>query len=374
MKGAAKYINANGGIAGRKLAVDFIDSKLNANDARNAIITACEQDFAVVGSAVLFLSNVEDEINCKDVNGKATGLPDVVGLSTGVPEACSPVSFPVTPPAFVCDTVGQHPQTIQGNQGEFKYYIKKLEGNAHGALLIANDTPDARRGGETAMALVKDAGVKADVELALSSSAPQSAYTPVVQQMKSDSSNFSYLTMSVNSAIQLRQEAALQGFANPDTIWACPSSCYDLKAMKAASSTMEGEWVSLTFLPFAETSTNKMLANFVKYTGKDNVDGFAVWGWAATIAFQDALTSVVEEQGVNAVTRANLLESLENLHSFDAGGMIAKTDVGNKIVSPCFNLLQWKSGKFVRNYPTKKGTFDCKRSNYATAKLDLLTG
>ncbi len=150
VKGAAKYINANGGIAGRKLAVDFIDSKLNANDARNAIITACEQDFAVVGSAVLFLSNVEDEINCKDINGKATGLPDVVGLTTGVAESCSPVAYPVTPSAFVCDTVDKHPQTIQGNEGLFRYYIKELNGNAHGALLISNDTPDARRGGKRA--------------------------------------------------------------------------------------------------------------------------------------------------------------------------------------------------------------------------------
>ncbi len=224
------------------------------------------------------------------------------------------------------------------------------------------------------MALVKAAGVKADVELALSSSAPQSAYTPVVQQMKSKSSNFSYLTMSVNSAVQLRQEAALQGFADPNTIWACPSSCYDLKAMKAASSTMEGESVSLTFLPFDESASNKMLANFVKYTGKDNVDGFAVWGWAATIAFQDALNSVVAKQGVNAVTRANLLKGLEGLHAFDAGGMIAKTDVGNRVVSPCFNLVQWKSGKFVRVYPAKVGRFDCKASNYATTKVDVLTG
>ena len=38
VQGAAKYINANGGIAGRKLVVDVYDSKLNANEARNAFI------------------------------------------------------------------------------------------------------------------------------------------------------------------------------------------------------------------------------------------------------------------------------------------------------------------------------------------------
>jgi ABC-type branched-subunit amino acid transport system substrate-binding protein len=275
---------------------------------------------------------------------------------------------------LLCDTVGDHPQTIQGNQGEFKYYVKKLKGDAHCALLISNDTPDARRGGESAMAMVKDAGVEPDVEMALSSSSPQSAYTPVVQQMKNDGSNYSYLAMSVNSAVQLRQEAALQGLSDPNIVWSCPSSCYDLAAMRDASSAMEDEWVSLTFLPFSETSSNKMLANFVEYTGKDKINSFAVWGWAATIAFQEALKNAVDEHGVKGVTRANLLASLAKLNDFDSGGMIGKTDIGNKILTPCFLLLQWKSGKFGRVYPAKAGSFDCKPSNDGTVKLDLLSG
>jgi hypothetical protein len=53
VQGAAKYLNSKaggGGLAGRKLVVDFIDSHLNANDARNGVITACQQDFAMVGN------------------------------------------------------------------------------------------------------------------------------------------------------------------------------------------------------------------------------------------------------------------------------------------------------------------------------------
>ncbi len=41
-----KYINAQGGLAGRKVAVDFIDSKLNGDETRNTIIKACQNDFA----------------------------------------------------------------------------------------------------------------------------------------------------------------------------------------------------------------------------------------------------------------------------------------------------------------------------------------
>jgi hypothetical protein len=66
------------------------------------------------------------------------------------------------------------------------------------------------------------------------------------------------------------------------------------------------------------------------------------------------------------VTRANLLAGLKDLHSFDSGGMIGKTDVANKVLSPCFMLDELKGGKYTRVHPTKKGTFDCAPSNRVT--------
>ncbi len=100
----AGYVNQTGGIAGRRLAVDFIDSHLSDNDARNAVIKACSQDFALVGTAALFLNNVDDMVACKDQSGAATGLPDIPVVATELAEQCSPVSFPVNPPALDCAT------------------------------------------------------------------------------------------------------------------------------------------------------------------------------------------------------------------------------------------------------------------------------
>ena len=51
----AKYLNSKaggGGLAGRKVVVDFYDSKLNPNDTTNAEIQACENDVAMVGTVV----------------------------------------------------------------------------------------------------------------------------------------------------------------------------------------------------------------------------------------------------------------------------------------------------------------------------------
>ena len=88
---------------------------------------------------------------------------------------------------------------------------------------------------------------------------------------------------------------------------------------------MEGQYIPLTFLPFEEASTNETLAAFMKYVGKDNANGFAVYGWTATLAFKQAVDAIVEQDGVNGLTRANMLSTgIDGLTSFDAGGMIGE--------------------------------------------------
>jgi ABC-type branched-subunit amino acid transport system substrate-binding protein len=370
VNGAVKQINKTGGLGGRKVKVDFIDSKLNANESRNAIITACQQDFALVGTSALFLSTADDEINCKDLKGQATGLPDLGAIVTGVPESCSPVAFPVNPPQLLCATKDQRPQTYQGNQGDAKYFQRKF-GKLHGAFLVGNDTKDAARGGNVINHVAQLAGITADQDQGVSARAPQSVYTPIILKMKQDGSNYSYDTSAGSTVIQFRKEAELQGLTDPKIIWQCTTACYD-KSFLDGGSAVDGQYVTLAFLPFSETSSNKALAGFIKNVGKDKASAFALYGYTAGLAFQQAMQDVVKKNGVNGITRASLLEALKGLTSFDAGGLIGKVNIGEKIATPCFNLVQLKNGKWNRVYPTKKGTFDCKPSNHVQIKADLL--
>ena len=126
VKGWGKYVNANGGIAGRKVQVDFIDSKLNPNDARNAIIKACGEDFALVGTGALLLQTPDDEISCPDATGKAIGIPDIAALVTNMAEACAPNAFPIVPNSVDCSTANSSPQTYRANNGDSKYLVKKF--------------------------------------------------------------------------------------------------------------------------------------------------------------------------------------------------------------------------------------------------------
>jgi hypothetical protein len=40
----------------------------------------------------------------------------------------------------------------------------------------------------------------------------------------------------------------------------------------------------------------------------------------------------------------------------------------------CFAVVQFKNGKWLRQYPSKKGTLDCKASNGISIKANLLGG
>jgi ABC-type branched-subunit amino acid transport system substrate-binding protein len=366
--GAVKYINANGGIGGRKLVLDFIDSKLNPNDTRNGIITACSNDYAMVGNGTFLLASFDDALNCKDKAGQTTGLPDMPAVSTSDTEACSAVTYPPAGSLLDCSTAGQSTEKYTGQVGDSKYYVKKYGPKLKGPLIVSSDSSSTKKTTSVLGLLAQKAGIDITGTAAMSSRDPQSAYTPVIQQMKTDSDNYNLTGTPVDNVIAMRQEAQLQGLTDPKIVWTCQVQCYDKKTV-AAGQAMANTHIVMNFLPFTETKSNATLANFVKYVGKDKINGFAVWGWVSTLLFQQVADQIVRDKGVNALTRANLLDGLKNTHSFDAGGMWGKMDPGNKANTACFMILKFDGSKYVREYPTKVGTFDCTASNRQTVEL-----
>jgi Periplasmic binding protein len=371
--GFEKYINSHGGLAGRKLEVDFIDSHLSADDTRNAIVSACENDFAIVGTTSLFVNNIDDMVGCVDAAGKATGLPDFPVLTTEPVHQCSPVSHPVNPPTLDCATIDQHPQTYHGITGPTDYYLKRF-GKLSGVFLYPSDLKSAKNSQVPNFTAQQQKGIKLDQDYDVSARAQQSVYTPIAQTIKADGTTYARSGLAFSSTVSLRKEAKLQGVTSVK-VWDCSVQCYNQQLIQQGGADVEGQFVYLTVVPFFnEAKSNKMTASFVKYTGKDKVDGFAAQAWASGVYFRDAVNKVVKQGGNNALTRERVLQAADTINGFTADGMIGKTDVGKRIPSSCFDLLQVKNGEFTRIYPKKPGTFDCKPSNLVTLKLDLITG
>jgi hypothetical protein len=378
VKAGAAYLNSKaggGGLAGRKVVVDFYDSKLNGNESRNATIQGCQNDYALVGTSALFLTQVEDIVNCKDQAGAATGIPDLSAVTTGVPESCSAMSFPAYGTALDCPTVTQNPQTFYANQGPAKWELSKNK-DLHGVTIVGIDTKDAARGGTILGLAAQQAGIKmdqGDPVVGVSGRDPQSVFTPIVQNMKNDNSNWSLNVGAANQALLIRSEAEVQGLDTSKILWEC-ASCYGNTLITDNADTFEGEIQFLGFLPFEEKSVNKTVDNFVTYMKKvgGKPDQFSAYSYAAVLAFADAVNAVVKTDGVNGVTRANLITAIKGLTDFDAGGMIGKRSFKDGKTTSCFLVVQFKGGKWVRQYPTKKGTFDCKSSNAIEIKANLI--
>jgi len=377
VEGVAKYLNSKaggGGLAGRKVVVDFYDSKLNPNATTNAEIQACENDVAMVGTSSVFLTSVDNMRNCKDSTGAATGLPDIPFVTTALVQQCSDQSFPIAPPQVDCATKDQHPQTFRANVSRGRFYNQKFgEGKLHGVYVFGNDSKSARDSSFVSLGALRDIGIKSDQDFDLPGASPQSAYTPVIQAMKDNGSNYGQ-AITANAMVLMRKEAALQGL-NDVKVWDCGVGCYDKENfLKAGGADVEGQYVDTLFLPFyskADQKANKSTGNYVKYTGQDKIASFGAYAWAAGLAFRDAVNAQVKAGGVNSVTRKTIFEQLNKIHKFDADGMFAPIDLAGRQISNCSVTMQVKSGDFVRVSPTKAGTFKCWPNGIITRKLDI---
>lgn len=367
---AAEFVNANGGVAGRKLKVDFLDSKLNPATTRNALITACADDFALVGTAAAFITNVDDETKCVDKAGAATGLPDLASFVTG-PQQCSPVAYPVNPSAIVCSTKDQHPQTYQGSTGVPAWLLKTHGGNLHGLFLGTNDSAVATRAQDLLLAFAKAGGLKEDQHPLVSASAPQSAYTPLVLKMKDDKSNLAVNAGGTSLMLSLMQESQLQGIDLSKVVWDC-YSCYD-KELPAAGDIAEGVYQGLSVLPFQDGKANANLQALIKGVGDGQLDQFAVYGFSSVLLFKEAVEKTLAADPKAGLTRAGLLTALSGIHEFNAGGLMGGNDIANRSFGSCFVVMQVQDAKWVRVHPKKPGTYDCKAVR-KTLQIDQPTG
>jgi hypothetical protein len=371
----AEYINnscrpRNTCVAGREIVVNHVDSKLSGDAARAAFRQACQDSFALIGTGVLLLQNFDDISQCADQAGAVTGLPDFAVVLTEPNQQCSGVSFSVNPPSLHCDTIEDTPQTYTVSVGPAEYYLRKFD-DLKGGMLFPADSASAKNSQVPIFAALDELGIEDVYQEDVSALAQQSAYTSVVAAMRDAGVTYARSGLAFDSTVKMRTEAASQGIDM--TVWDCSLQCYDpLFVAPESVDVIEGQYVYTPFLPFlgktSEAKKNKMLRNFLKYV--DKTDGFAVQAFAAGLFFTEAVEAATDGDN-NNLTRQGLLDAAADITEFDAGGMLVPTNVGGRVPSGCFVLMQVRNGEFVRVFPKKKGTFDCK-TDPQTVELDLI--
>jgi len=268
------------------------------------------------------------------------------------------VSFAVIVVGLDCATKDAAEKQVTVRAGTAKYFTKRNKG-LHGVFTLAGDLKSTVNAALPLVAMYKSFGVKSDGEFKVSGLSPQAAYTPIVQAIKQNNSTYVLNNVDYKANVLLRKEAMVQG-ATGVKVWDCALQCYDRRTIEEGETAVEGQYVSLFFIPFEEAKQNKSVSNYLKnLESRDQADGFGAQAWTAGLFFRDVVNNVAKADGNNGLTRARFLEEAAKIHEFTADGMLGPTDVGGRKISPCGVILQVKNGKFVRVSPKKKGTFDC---------------
>ena len=371
----ANIINAHGGLAGRKVVIDFCDSQLNPNTTTNCVIHACSSDFAIINSALL-LEDVSDLVDCKDAAGNAIGIPNVVGIALNQTEECAPVSYLVTggDPTY-CATEKDNPQTYTIQVGDYRYYLSRFK-NLHGIWIYDNDVASLVTSYVPQDTIAQKLGIKKDAEgiYTAADAAPESALIPFVQDIKQYKSTMVEDGVSPGSMILLRREADLQG-VNTVKVWNCNSGCYDPNLfLKAGGATIDGTYTYISWLPFlTECHENAELAALTKQLGGgcSALQGNAMNSFVAALLLQNAIQKAVATG--KTLDRASLFKALGTEHAFTADGIIGPTNVADHQPSPCVVIVQVIKGQWQRVYPKKSGTFDCNPKNITQIKMNVTT-
>jgi len=371
VRALAKQINAHGGLAGRKVVVDFYDSQLSPTETDNAIIQACSHDFAMVGTGASLLTDITPLVTCPDQRGRPTGIPDLNTFALDPGYQCSTVSFPIMPAALDCSTRQDPTQQYRQLVGPAQYYLRQNR-NLHGVYILSGDVQSVK---DAALPLVSGytkAGIKADGPgtIFVSSLAPASALTPALRTIQDHASTFVYLGVAVSQIASMRMEAALQG-VHSVKLWTCEFECYDRTLLSDGKADVDGQYITSATIPFEEARTVPALAQYLKGVGAANATGFGVQAWSAGLLFEQVVRSLVAAGGPNGLTRAAFLSSIRSVRGFTAEGILGATDIGTRTPTNCYLVLQVQHGRFVRVYPKAAGTFDCKASNTRTIGLNL---
>ena len=366
-KAWADYVNANGGLACRQIELIEHDSQIRPDLTTNGFLKACEEALALVGSTALFVNDVRPLNSCEDGDGNEIGIPDIPERVVESSHACSPNAFAVTnaecpfegwPRQFV-NVMGPHLWLLEQNGGPGSY---------NGVFLIASDLASAINSSMAGIRAHMEMGVINDGEFDVSGSAPQDKYGQYLERMREADSNYAYTGSDDNSMLKWKREAVAQGIDLDSITWVCSLACYtsDFVADKVSN----GTYLWMQFLPFEEADTNEELAAFREYIDKETPDAWSAGAWAAGRLFEQAINNIVEQDGVNGITRQSLFEQLRQTESYDVNGWYSPFNFTTKINSPCFVLLQVQNQEFVRVFPEERGTFNCDPENHWINTID----
>jgi ABC-type branched-subunit amino acid transport system substrate-binding protein len=165
-------------------------------------------------------------------------------------------------------------------------------------------------------------------------------------------------------AAKLDQEIQQQNF-KPIHI---EGAAYSNQLLSLAGSAANGMYIEQGYALYLGQDANavpavKLFDKWMKKIDANaNFEIESVYGWASAQLFAQAL-----KDAGNPPTRAGLLQALNKITTFDAGGLIPPSNPAAAVLSGCFLLAQVQNGQIKRVAPTPATGFYCGQNGYNAA-------
>lgn len=331
------YVNATGGIHGRKLKLVAADDGLDANQNRTLTADLEKKVLAFVASQ-----------STRD-NGGASVL-----AKTGVPDIGLALSFDR---GNLANSFSPDPVPPDGTAiGPPNYFKARFPGAEKKAALIWVNDPASRDIAQIFKKVWEAAGF--EFVYTYEAQVTEPSYTGQVLRMRDAGVRYVLTTLDTSNASRLAKAIQQQGFKVEVPHYG--PQVYSQTYLDSAGPAAEG---TITNLPHAlfEDTTNKEMVLFLEWLRRSSPgfvpDLFALYGWASGRLFVDALSAA----GPRA-TRAGVLGQLRKTTRFDSRGLIAPADPANKVPPTCFTVARVVRGAWVRDDPASG--YICDRGGY----------
>ncbi len=347
----ARSVNDSGGLAGRQIVVQPIDSAVFFN--KEALEEACADVFAIVGSW-----SVNDGEDLDVLLSPECSMPDFPAEARTPRRRQSPITFQSNPQTVVLEQAGPG-----------QYLAEQFPDEVDAAALPVLDLRSIRVESERlieAYALggfqfVQRPTVSLDADLVeLATTLTDTEITALVWNA------------DANRLVTLLAELEALGGAPP--VVSCGEACYGAEFLAGAGALAEGVTTWLTTVPLEEADASFELTQYRFWLGRvrpeEVPDAVGVKAWAAALLFEEAVNRATlagsPSFSPDLLTRSAVLDAAETITEWDANGLHGEANPAEGVGSPCFVLLVAANGEWQREQPFGRGRFDCEADNLVT--------
>ena len=336
------YINSKGGVNGRKIYLNAQDSAFEPGQVSSATAAQIHSDFALVGGFSLLDEAEQPLIDLAH-------MPDV-GFSLSPGLTTDPLLYSPLP-----NPANYYPL------GFFKYFASKFpQAVKKVGIIWENATASTKAAEDAVEAAMKAAGWKIVYDHGVGPF--YTDFLPDILSMKSKGVKLFFSTeLPDNYAATLARQFQQQNF-DPINI---EGAAYSDQLLKLAGNAANNMYIEQGYALYLgqDAKVVPAVALFDKWMKKAdpnaNFEIEAVYGWASAEYFVQAL-----QQAGNPPTRSGLIQALNKVTFFDAGGLVPPTDPAAAIPSECFLLAQVQHGVIKRVAPTPPVGFYCSSSGF----------